>query len=128
MNFASRSVAWILAATGVLGAGQAFAQAGTSAATPTIRSFTVDQVPELTPGTELIFRAQGTSRGTLTLNIDGVANQIGLPETRAGVYEGAYTISIRDKVGHDSTARATLQVNGRQATATLGQKLLTAKA
>lgn len=128
MNFASRCMAWVLAATGALGGGVAFAQAGASTAAPTIRSFTVDQVSELTPGTELIFRVQGTARATLTLALDGVANQIGLSETRAGVYEGAYTISIRDKIGYDSTARATLQANGRQATASLNQKLLTAKA
>ena len=128
MSITRHCMAWVLAAATAVGNGVAFAQAGTASASPTIRSFTVDQVADLVPGTELIFRAQGTPRGTLTLALDGVANQIGLPETRAGVYEGAYTISIRDKVGHDSTARATLQVNGRQATAVLGQKLLTAKA
>lgn len=128
MNFASRCMAWALAAAGALCSGQAFAQSGAAAAAPSIRSFTVDQVREIVPGTELVFRAQGTPRGTLTLTLDGVANTIGLPETRAGVYEGAYTISLRDRIRHDSTAHATLSANGRQATATLGQTLLTAQA
>ncbi len=96
--------------------------------TPVIRSFTVDQVPELVPGTELIFRVGGTAGGSLQLDIDGVASPLGLTETSAGMYAGAYTISIRDKVRHDSRVLATLRFDGRQATVALGQTLLTAEA
>ena len=96
--------------------------------TPVIRSFTVDQVPELVPGTELIFRVGGSAGGSLQLDIDGVASPLGLTETSAGMYAGAYTISIRDKISHDSRVLATLRLDGRQATVALGQTLLTAAA
>ncbi len=96
--------------------------------TPVLRSFTVDPVPQLTPGTELVFRISGTAGGTLSLHVDGVTNLIGLPETRAGTYEGAYTISIRDKIKFDSKVNATLKVGEHQTTILLGQSLLTADA
>lgn len=99
----------------------AHAQSGT----PVIRSFAVDQVAELAPGTELIFRVNASPGGSLQLEIDGVANPLGLSETSAGMYAGAYTISIRDKIRPDSRVLATLRLDGRQASATLGQTLLT---
>jgi len=95
---------------------------------PTIRSFSVAQVPELTPGTELIFRAEGTPKGVLSLRIDGATNLVGLPETRPGSYEAAYTISIRDKITYESKVNATLRVGQRLDTVTLGQTLLTTDA
>lgn len=99
--------------------------AAAETAAPVIRSFTVVQVPELAPGTELIFRANGSPGGTVQLAIDGVANQLGLVETSSGNYQGAYTISIRDKIAFDSKARATLKLGTQQTTAVLGQTLLT---
>ncbi len=106
-----------------------FAAASAMAQTaPVINSFTVDQVKQVTPGTELIFRVNGSGGGSLGLRIDGSTNQIGLVETRSGVYEGAYTISIRDKITYDSKVTATLRVGQRQTTALLGQTLLSAEA
>lgn len=95
---------------------------------PGIRNLTVDPVAQLTPGTELVFRANGTGSGTFSLRVDGVANLIGLPETQTGVYEGAYTIRIRDKIRFDSKVNATLKVGDRQTTVLLAQPLLTAEA
>ena len=112
-----------LAFLSVFAAGAVMAQTN-----PVISSFTVDQVAQVTPGTELIFRVNGTAGGSLGLRIDGSQNQIGLIETRSGVYEGAYTISIRDKISYDSKVDATLRVGQRQSTALLGQTLLNAEA
>ncbi len=92
---------------------------------PNIRSFGVNQVPELVPGTELIFRLSGTAAGTVLLDVDGVPSQLGLSETSAGNYEGAYTISIRDKIAYNAKVKATLKLGNRQTTATLAQTLLT---
>lgn len=91
---------------------------------PAINSFTVDQVAQVSPGTELIFRVNGTAGGNLSLRIDGSPNQIGLIETRNGVYEGSYTVSIRDDIKYTSKVNATLRVGQRQTTAMLGQTLL----
>jgi len=101
------------------------APASAQTAAPVIRSFTVGQVAQLGPGTELIFRAIGSPGGTVLLAIDGVANQLGLVETSSGNYQGAYTISIRDKIAFDSKVKATLKLGIQQATAVLGQTLLT---
>ena len=94
-------------------------------AAPVIRSLSVDQVAQLSPGTELVFRAAGTANGQLVLNIDGLSNQLGLAETSPGNYAGAYTISIRDKIAFDAKVRATLKVGSQQVSSMLGQHLLT---
>lgn len=111
----------MLALAGFLPLAGAHAQ-GTA---PAIRSFAVDQVAELAPGTELIFRVNASSGGAVQIDIDGVANPLGLAETSVGQYAGAYTISIRDKIGPDSRVQATLRLDARQTTLTLGQTLLT---
>lgn len=95
---------------------------------PSIKSFTVQQVPELVPGTELVFKLNGTPGGKASLTLDGSNNTVALDETRAGNYEGAYTLNTRDKVHHSSQVRATLQVAGRDTQAVLGQTLLTSTA
>lgn len=112
----------LLAVAGFMGTAPALAQA------PAISSLTVEQVPELAPGTELVFRASATPNGVLRLKVDGVASLIELPQARPGAYEGAYTISIRDKVKADSKVTATLAVGDRQTTAVMAQTLLTAEA
>lgn len=121
MHTLNRSFTWLLALVFALLA--PLSQAQTPA--PTIRTFTVDQVAQLSPGTELIFRANGTAGGALNLRIDGSNNLIGLIETRAGVYEGAYTISVLDKIPYNAKVSATLKVGERQTSATLAQNLLT---
>jgi outer membrane lipoprotein SlyB len=95
---------------------------------PAITSLSVEQVAELVPGTELVFRANATANGVLRLKVDGVASLIELPQARPGAYEGAYTVSIRDKITPDSKVTATLAVGDRQATAVMAQHLLTAEA
>ena len=124
MKIATRFLALMLAALSGWMPASGIAQ--TTA--PAIRSFTVDQVAQLAPGTELIFRASGTPGGILNLRIDGVANAIGVPEAKPGTYEGAFTISIRDKILFDSKVDATLKVGERQTTVLLGQSLLNPQA
>lgn len=95
---------------------------------PVVRTFTVQQVAELVPGTELLFRLSGTAGGSVTVRIDGSDNSVALREVRAGSYEGAYTLSLRDKVAPASQVRATLRVGALEAQAVLGQTLLTSTA
>lgn len=92
---------------------------------PVLRSLSVEQVAQLSPGTELIFRAVGTAGGQLVLDIDGLTSQLGLSETSLGNYAGGYTISIRDKIPFDAKVKATLKVGSQQVTAQLVQHLLT---
>ncbi|MEP6970372.1 MAG: glycine zipper 2TM domain-containing protein [Betaproteobacteria bacterium] len=121
MKLRSLAGAFLMAVAGFLPASGAIAQTGVAV----IHSFSVDQVAQLTPGTELIFRATGTAGGQLVLDIDGMTNQLGLAETSAGNYAGAYTVSIRDKIPFDAQVKATLRVGSQQVSALLGQHLLT---
>lgn len=118
-----RSFAWLAALMLWLGLNPAWAQTA-----PSIRSFTVDQVTELVPGTELVFRLQGSAAATVSLTLDGSANVVSLRETRAGSYEGAYTLNTRDQVRFNSAVRATMRLGERETQALLGQTLLTASA
>ena len=77
---------------------------------PTIHNLSVDQVAQLSPGTELIFRAAATAGGQLVLEIDGLSSQLGLTETRPGTYAGAYTISLRHNIPFDPQGKATLKL------------------
>jgi len=121
MNFRRFAGTICLVLAGFVPAAGALAQTGA----PVIRSLSVEQVPQLSPGTELIFRAFGTVGGQLVLDIDGLTSQIGLTETSQGNYAGAYTISIRDKIPFDAKVKATLKVGSQQVSAQLGQHLLT---
>ncbi len=112
---------WIVLLAGFLPAAGALAQT----VVPVIRSLSVEQVPRLSPGTELIFRAAGTAGGQLVLDIDGLSAQLGLSEISQGSYAGAYTISIRDKIPFDAKVKATLKVGSQQVSTQLGQHLLT---
>lgn len=121
MMFRNGCMALMLVLTSFVPMSGSQAQGNTSV----IRSFTVDQVAELVPGSELVFRVNASPGGSVQLDIDGVSNPLGLSETGAGVYAGAYTISIRDRIRPDSRVLATVRLNGRQSSATLAQSLLT---
>lgn len=95
---------------------------------PVIRSFTVQQVAALSPGTELAFKLTGTAAGSASITLEGSPSVIALSETRAGTYEGSYTLSLRDQVKFNSPVRAALRVAGLDTQAVLGQTLLTASA
>ncbi|WP_157826992.1 glycine zipper 2TM domain-containing protein [Macromonas nakdongensis] len=114
--------ALLLSAVTVL-AGSAWAQTA-----PVIRTFTVQPVAELTPGTELVFKLTGTAAGSATVTLEGSPHTLALSETRAGTYEGSYTLGLRDQVKFNSPVRAALRVAGLDTQAVLGQPLLTASA
>ena len=79
---------------------------------PQIDSFTVDSTAPLTPGSDIDFTLEGTPKGQASVRITGVNKNIVLREVNQGVYEGSYTISRRDRLGAQPTARATLRVRG----------------
>lgn len=96
--------------------------------TPVIKTFTVQQVKELKPGTALVFKLSGSTGADVTLQLDGSARSVVMSETKAGSYEGAYTLGLRDQVTHTSQVRATLRLDNQETQAVLGQTLLTASA
>ena len=94
-----------------------------SQATPRIEGFNVDEVRRLTPGAELNFGIYGTPGGLATLRIQGATRNLTLVETEAGLYEGAYTISSRDKIAARSPVTANLRVGNQVASAVLNESL-----
>lgn len=95
---------------------------------PVIRAFTVQQVSELSPGTELEFKLNGTPSGQATVAIEGTSAVVTLSETKAGNYTGAYTISLNDQLTYKSAVKASLRVLTQETHAALDQTLLTASA
>lgn len=93
---------------------------------PQIDAFTVDSTAPLTPGSDIDFTLEGTARGQASVRITGVNKNIVLREVSQGIYEGTYTVSRRDRLGAQPTARGTLRVRGVSSIAT--QALATAAA
>lgn len=79
---------------------------------PQIDAFIIDATAPLTPGSDIDFTVEGTPKGQASVRITGVNKNIVLREVDQGTYEGTYTVSRRDKLGTQPTARATLRVRG----------------
>ncbi len=123
MNLYKTIAAFGLAASALLTGVTSWAQTQ-----PVIKTFTVQQVGALKPGTVLQFKLNGSSAADVSLALDGAKQPIVLAETSTGNYAGSYTLGLRDQVTHTSQAHATLQLGNQQAHAVLGQTLLTASA
>lgn len=78
-----------------------------------ISRFDLVPLPDLSPGTEMLFTLIGTPGGRVDLTITGVKAKILLPEIRNGEYKGSYTIKSRDRITPDSNIIATLHLNER---------------
>lgn len=102
----------------------AFAQQhNESQITPRIEGFNVDEVRRLSPGVELNFDLYGTPGGQATLRISGATRDLPLIEIEAGLYEGTYTISRRDKIAARSLVNANLRVGNQVTSAVLNETL-----
>ncbi|MEO7151833.1 MAG: glycine zipper 2TM domain-containing protein [Burkholderiaceae bacterium] len=91
---------------------------------PQINGFDLEQVEQLTPGTELNFILYGTPRARAALSVEGAQRDLVLVESQPGVYRGVYTISRRDKLMPASTVTANLRSGNRVASAVLDEPLL----
>ena len=85
---------------------------------PQISTFTIDTSSALGPGSDIDFTLEGTPRGQASVRITGVDRNIVMREVSQGVYEGSYTVSRRDRLGAQPSARATLRVRGVASVAT----------
>lgn len=104
---------------GLLPAGPAMAKKKAATPPPEITSFEMDPVNQLTPGSELFFRVQGTANGRATVRVAGVMRTLVLEEVDDGVYEGSYLLHANDHPTPNSPATATLRRSGRSTTATM---------
>jgi len=99
-------------------------QSGSTSSTPRIRGFDVVSVRQLSAGQDLLFTLYGSPGGTAAVQIGGATGRLLLDEIEAGVYEGAYTISSRDRITQDSTATANLRLGNQVASSVLDDSLL----
>ena len=79
---------------------------------PQISNFSVAAQQPIAPGSDIDFTLEGTPRGQASVRMPGVNKNIILREVSSGVYQGSHTISSRDKLGRQPTARATLRLRG----------------
>ena len=82
-------------------------------------------VRQLSAGKDLLFTLYGSPGGAATVQIGGATGRLLLAEIEAGVYEGAYTISSRDRITRDSTATANLRLGNQVASSILDDSLVT---
>ena len=108
-----------------LAVGAPGAHAGASAAVA-IDGVEVEQVAALAAGVPLRFSVYGTPHAIVSLHIEGGWHVLALRESDPGVYEGTYLIDPRDAIVAASRVTATLQHDGRLATAALDAPLLLA--
>jgi outer membrane lipoprotein SlyB len=95
-----------------------------AAAAPRIDGFDVEPTRQFGAGNELAFTLYGSPGGIASVVIGGSTKTLILAEVEAGVYEGTYTISSRDRITRDSTATANLRMGNRVASSVLDESLL----
>jgi outer membrane lipoprotein SlyB len=100
------------------------AQAQQAAAAARIDGFDVEPLKQLAAGNELAFTLYGSPGGIASVVIGGSTKTLILVEVEAGVYEGTYTISGRDRINKDSTATANLRLGNHVASSVLDESLV----
>lgn len=128
MSIQSRTAAALFALATVLplafASSPAQAQQPASAVVvPRIDGFDVAALKRLIPGNALRFTLYGTPGALASVQVGGATGTLILRELEAGVYEGAYTIAIRDRITKDSTATANLRLGNQVASSVLDESL-----
>lgn len=90
-----------------------------------IDSFSVNDVDQLTPGTELVFTLEGTPNARASLTIGTGGRNLPMQEVEPGVYEGRYVIRNGDQLTDDTVVRANLRRGNQVASTRLQQPLAT---
>jgi len=114
---------WVFLLAGPASA-QPIGASGMFGAEPRVEGFDIERVAQLSPGTALNFTLFGTPGAAATLRIDGADRRLFLEEVQAGLYEGTYTISERDRITPDSRVTANLRLGNQVATSVLDEPLL----
>ena len=126
MNFTPRAAPFLLSllmsgAVGLLPAVATAEQSNARYATQ-ITNLSIDTSDALAPGSEISFTLEGTPKSKASVRLNGIARNIVLREVDAGVYEGSYTISRRDRLTAPPTVKATLR--GRRGSAVTTRTLV----
>ena len=122
-----RRAAFTLAMLVSMFCGAAHAQANgqdTWGAAPRIDAVDVEEVAQLSPGTPLVFTVFGTAGAQAALWIEGADRRLDLVEGQPGVYEGTYTVGVRDRIAPDSRVTANLRLRNEVVSAALEEPLV----
>lgn len=93
--------------------------------TVSIDRFAIDPpVDRLEPGTELVFKLNGTPQARASFTIAGVVTNQAMSEVSPGAYEGRYTIRRNDNFPPGVAITATLESQGQTARYRLQQGLI----
>lgn len=84
----------------------------------------VEEVSQLSIGTQLNFSLFGTPDSLATLQIDGARRGLLLHESDKGVYEGTYTIDEQDRIPSDGQVVATLRRGAEVAKSVLEEPMV----
>ena len=79
---------------------------------PQITEFSIVVQQPIAAGSDLDFTVEGSPRGQASVRISGINKNIILTEVSNGIYQGSYTVSRRDQLGSQPSARATLRLRG----------------
>jgi hypothetical protein len=101
-----------------------FSSGSTWAQQPRIDRFDLDPPRRLMAGEALIFRIQGSAKADVSVRIEGVKDRVALHEIIAGIYEGAYTIKLDDKIKVDSVVTGIVRIGNEERSKVLGQSLV----
>lgn len=112
-----------LVAAPLMFTGAASAQTAIQSQTPRVTAFDVRPLDRLEPGADLEFTLWGTPGSEAVLSIDGAQRVLRLAESSPGVYQGVYTIGVRDRIAPDSRVTANLRHGNRVGTALLDETL-----
>ncbi|MDB5874036.1 MAG: hypothetical protein JWQ07_3478 [Ramlibacter sp.] len=82
-------------------------------ASPEIQSLDVTSDGDLSAGSQLKFRVEGTPRSQASVRIRGVERSIALREVSRGLYVGRYTIARSDRITEASAIRASIRSGNR---------------
>ena len=88
-----------------------------------IERFGMVPIERVEPGAELQFAVEGMPGSTVSIDLPGVERDLRLRETRAGHFEGSYTIRRADDINPNRPFVATLRNGDRTVTANLNLAL-----
>ena len=116
-------LAALLASITVAALAQPSRNAASDAAGLQVEAFDVEEVPQLSSGTQLRFSLYGTPGAEATLQIEGAQRRLHLREVQPGMYEATYTIEAQDQIWPDARVTATLRRGNQMVLSVLEEPL-----
>ena len=95
-----------------------------AAAVAQVDAFSVNQLQQVGPGSELEFTLRGTPHRKVSVQITGATAGFQMSEVQPGRYEGTYTVRSRDRITAESLVTARIERDGEVVTTSLDQSVV----